>query len=220
MFERFDDPQTAAVLDEATAEMLAIRGGAEMILFSSERPELNGKTLAEVATQLDLPVPEAVRAILRGGRAAVMNLGLYDEENTRFLATRDWMMTCTDGRDVAEGATVGHPRVSGAFTRKLRRYALDEGVITLPFAIRSMSGLAADFLPLPDRGYVEEGRKADIAVLERDEIEDLATHQAPRRFSAGTVHVIVNGAFAIRDGVATGALAGDALRAPWTQRQR
>ena len=33
MLERFDDPDTARVLDEATAEMLAIRGGADKIRF-------------------------------------------------------------------------------------------------------------------------------------------------------------------------------------------
>lgn len=211
MLARFDDPGTAAVLDEATAEMLAIRGGAEAIRFSSPRPELNGKTLAEVAEELGLEPPAAAREVLRGGRASVMNLGLYDEENTRYLAQQDWMMTCTDGRDLPEGATVGHPRVSGAFTRKLRRYALDEGIISLPFAIRSMSGLAADFLGLPDRGYLREGMKADLVVLDRDRLHDRATYEEPRRFSEGTVQVLVNGTFALRDGSPTGALAGRAL---------
>lgn len=211
MLARFDDPGTAAVLDEATAEMLAIRGGAEAIRFSSPRPELNGKTLAEVAEELGLEPPAAAREVLRGGRASVMNLGLYDEENTRYLAQQDWMMTCTDGRDLPEGATVGHPRVSGAFTRKLRRYALDEEIISLPFAIRSMSGLAADFLGLPDRGYLREGMKADLVVLDRDRLHDRATYEEPRRFSEGTVQVLVNGTFALRDGSPTGALAGRAL---------
>ena len=32
-----------------------------------------------------------------------------------------------------------------AFTRKLRQFVLDKGIIALPFAIRSMTGLAADF---------------------------------------------------------------------------
>ena len=44
MLERFEDPDTARVLDEATAEMLAIRGGADKIRFSDPRPHLNGRT--------------------------------------------------------------------------------------------------------------------------------------------------------------------------------
>ncbi|MCA9739412.1 MAG: amidohydrolase family protein, partial [Gemmatimonadetes bacterium] len=76
---------------------------------------------------------------------------------------------------------------------------------------RSMTGLAADFLRLPDRGYVREGMKADIVVLDPDGIYDRATYEEPQVFSEGTVHVLVNGQFAIRDGEATGALAGRPL---------
>ena len=43
MLDRFDDPDVARVLDEAAAEMLAIRGGAGKIRFSDPRPELNGR---------------------------------------------------------------------------------------------------------------------------------------------------------------------------------
>jgi N-acyl-D-aspartate/D-glutamate deacylase len=124
-----------------------------------------------------------------------MNLGLYDAENTRYLAQKEWMMTCTDGRDPGPGQNVTHPRVFGAFAKKLRDLVLDEGVITLPFAIRSMTGLAADFLGWRDRGYLREGYVAE----------------EPQQYSEGTVHVLVNGVLAVRDGQATGALAGEAL---------
>lgn len=208
---RFDDPEVVAELDVATLEMLAIRGGAEKILFASPRPELNGRTLAEVASNWDLPVPETVRKILRDGNAAVMNLELYDIENTRYLAQKDWMMTCTDGRPPAPDQNITHPRPFGAFTKKLRQFALDEEIISVPFAIRSMTGLAADFLRLPDRGYLESGMAADIAVFDRDAIRDMATYEAPQRYSEGTVHVLVNGSFALRDTKPTNALAGRPL---------
>ncbi len=212
MLERFRDPEVARVLDEATAEMLAIRGGAEKIRFSDPRPELNGRTLAEVADELGVPPPEAARRILVEGNASVMNIGLYDPVNTAFLAEQDWMMTCTDGRDIEPGTAVGHPRVYGAFTKKLRDHVLDAERISMPFAIRSMTGLAAEFLGIGDRGRLAPGMKADLAVLDPERIRDRATYDDPHRFSEGTVHVLVNGVFAIREGVATGALAGRALR--------
>ena len=214
MLERFRDPETVRRLDVETMEMLAIRGGAAKLLFADPRPELNGRTLADVAAEWDLPVPAAVRRILAGGNAAVMNLDLYDIENTRYLARQPWMMTCTDGRTPSPAQNVTHPRVFGAFTRKLRQLALDEQVITMPFAIRSMTGLAADFLRLDDRGYLRVGAVADVAVLDRDGIRDRATYEDPRQPSEGTVHVLVNGRFAIRDGEATGALAGRPVRRP------
>jgi N-acyl-D-amino-acid deacylase len=212
MIRRFDHPDTAAILDGETTEMLEIRGGAEKILFGDPRPELNGRTLAQVSLELGLPVPAAVREILRDGNAVVMNLDLYDIENTRYLARQPWMMTCTDGRTPRPDQEIAHPRPYGAFARKLRQLVLDESVITLPFAVRSMTGLAADFLGLEDRGYVREGLFADLAVLDLDRLRDMATFDEPKRYAEGTVHVVLNGELAFRDGAPTGALAGRALR--------
>jgi len=214
MVRRFDDADTAALIERATEAMLAMRGGPARLLFADPRPDLNGKTLAGIASEWQTPVPAAVRRILRDGNAAVMNLDLYDMENTRLLATQPWMMTCTDGRTPEPGQNVTHPRVYGAFPRKLRMFALEDSLISIPFAIRSFSGLAADFLRLADRGYVRQGMRADIVVLDSARIRDPATYQEPHQFAEGAVHVLVNGVFAIRDGAPTGALAGQAIRRP------
>ncbi len=214
MLERFEDPEDRARLDVETPEMLAIRGGPGKILFADPRADLNGKNLAQVAEQWSLPVPQTVRRILRDGNAVVMNLDLYDIENTRYLAQKDWMMTCTDGRTPRPDQRITHPRVYGAFTRKLRQFVIDEKIITMPFAVRSMSGRAADFLRLQDRGYLKAGTVADIAVFDRDRIRDLATYQDPHHYSEGVVHLLINGRFAIRDSQALGVLAGKPLRRP------
>lgn len=208
MLRRFDDAATARRLDRETVEMLEIRGGASKILFVDRRPELNGKTLAQVADGWRMPVPAAVRRILRDGNASVMNLDLYDDANTRYLATRDWMMTCTDGRTPPPGADIVHPRPYGAFTRKLRAFALDDSVITLPFAVRSMTSLATTFLGVADRGLVRPGFYADLAVFDLARLRDRATYENPHQYSEGTIHVLVNGEFALRDGKPTGTLAG------------
>ena len=109
-----------------------------------------------------------------------MNLELYDIENTRYLAQKEWMMTGTDGRTPpAFGQGIVHPRPYGAFTRKLRQFALEDSVISLPFAIRGMTSLAAGFLRIPDRGVLKEGFYADIAVFDVDRIRDRATYDDP-----------------------------------------
>ena len=211
MVRRFDDPDTVAVIDGQTREMLAIRGGADSIMFVDDRPGLNGRTLGELAREWGVSAPEAARRILRDGNASVMNHGLYDIENIRYLAGLDWMMTCTDGRDPGPTRPITHPRAFGSFTKKLRDLVLDEGRITMPFAVRSMTGLAADFMGWSDRGYVSEGYHADLAVLDPANVRDEATYAEPRVLSTGIEHLLVNGEFAIRDGDATGALAGRAL---------
>jgi len=208
MVRRFDDPAIARRLDVETMEMLEIRGGASKIRFVDERAELNGKTLAQVAEGWRMPVPAAVRRILVGGNASVMNLELYDNENTRYLAAKDWMMTCTDGRTPPPGTEIVHPRPYGAFSLKLRAFALDDSVITLPFAVRSMTSLATTFLGVPDRSLIRPGFYADLAVFDVARIRDRATYDNPHQYSEGTVHVLVNGEFALRDGKPTGGLAG------------
>jgi N-acyl-D-amino-acid deacylase len=214
MIRRFDHPDTVLIIQQESSEMLAIRGGADKILFGDPRPELNGKTLADVADEWGVSGPEAARRILREGNAVVMNLDLYDIENTRYLAQKDWMMTCTDGRTPAAGQAVVHPRVYGAFPRKMRLFALEDSVISVPFAIRSFTGLAADFLRLQDRGYLRPGMQADVTVLDLSRYNDPATYQDPHQYAEGAVHVLVNGMFAIQDGNLTGTLAGVPLARP------
>ncbi|MGD2068577.1 MAG: amidohydrolase family protein, partial [Gemmatimonadota bacterium] len=136
---RLEDPDTFAVIRPQMTESLAMRGGPEKILFADPDPRLNGMTLAEVAEGWGMDVPATVaRILVENGNATVMNLDLYDIENTRYLAREPWMMTCTDGRTPAEGQRITHPRVYGAFPRKLRLFALEGDDISVPFAVRSM----------------------------------------------------------------------------------
>ena len=216
IMRRFADPDTLAILGVQIMESLAMRGGPGKIMFVDDDPRLNGRTLAELADEWGTTVPETVRTIFTENRnARVMNLDLYDIENTRYLAKMPWMMTCTDGRTPAAGQNVVHPRVYGAFPRKMRLFALDGDDISVPFAIRSFSGLAADFFGLSDRGYLKPGMWADLVVFDLVAYRDVATMEDPHHFAEGVVHVLVNGEFAIRDGDFAGTMAGRGIRAEW-----
>lgn len=212
MLERFRDPAIVARLDRETMAMAEMRGGADKVLFVDARPGLNGRTVLQVADSLQLSVPATVRRVLEGGNATVMNLDLYDMGNIRYLAQQEWMMTCTDGRSPPPGADVVHPRPYEAFTRKLRLLALEDSVISLPFAVRGMTSLAATFFGLRDRGLVREGYVADLALFDLGAVNDPATIEKPHAFAEGTVHVLLNGRFAIRDRRVTGVLAGRPIR--------
>lgn len=212
MVARFDDAQQAERIAQSTYEMLEIRGGAEKILLVDDRPGLNGKTLAEYAEEKELAVHEAVQSILREGNATVMNLDLYDHANTRRLATEPWMMTCTDGRTPSPEQAIAHPRTYGAFPMKFRLFVKEEPLLAPEFVIRSFTGLASDFLRLPDRGYLQEGHIADLAVIDPERYYDRATYESPRELAEGVQHLLVNGRFAIRDGRLTNERAGKAIR--------
>ena len=211
MKSRLRDPEIRNKLQTEIAEMVELVGGASKLLFTDPRPELLGRTLGDVAREWQLSVPETVMKILATGNARVINHDLYDTNNTDFLARKEWMMTCTDGGTPVFGEGVVHPRTYGAFTRKLRDFVYDRRIVSLPFAVRGMTSLAASFYGSPKRGLIKEGFYADIAVFDEARIRDEATFDDPHRYSEGTVHVIVNGNIAFRDGESTGALAGRPL---------
>lgn len=211
MKARLADPAVRSRLRPEVAELLQMVGGPTKLRFTDRRPELFGKTLADVAAARRQPAVEAILELLSSGDASVINHNIYDPNNTDHLAQQDWMMTCTDGGTPAFGEGIVHPRTYGAFPRKLRQFVYDRPIITLPFAIRGMTSLAADFYQHPDRGLLKEGFYADVTVLDESRIRDRGTYENPHQYSEGIVHVIVNGRPALRDGTPTGVLAGRSL---------
>ncbi len=211
MKKRLEDPEVRSRLTVEIAEMVDLVGGPDRLRFTDPRPELFGRTLGDVARGWGQSVPEAVMRILATDNASVINHDIYDGNNTDFLAKQEWMMTCTDGGTPVFGEGIVHPRTYGAFPRKLRDFVFDRRVISLPFAIRGMTSLAASFLGLPSRGLIAEGYYADVTIFDESRIADRATYEDPHRYSEGIVHVLVNGELAWRDGETTGVLAGRPL---------
>lgn len=211
MKARLADPAVRSRLRPEIAALLRMVGGPTKLQFTDRRPELFGKTLADVAAARRQPPVETILDLLAAGNASVINHNIYDPDNTDHLARQDWMMTCTDGGTPVFGQGIVHPRTYGAFPRKLRQFVYERPIVTLPFAIRGMTSLAATFYGHPDRGLIREGFYADVVVLDESRIRDRATYDNPHQYSEGIVHVMVNGRPALRDGRPTGVLAGRPL---------
>jgi N-acyl-D-aspartate/D-glutamate deacylase len=75
-----------------------------------------------------------------------------------------------------------------------------------------MTSLPASRLGLTDRGLVEAGKKADLAIFNPDTIIDLATFENPHQLSQGVEYLVVNGQLVLEQGQHTGALPGRVLR--------
>lgn len=212
---RLADPATRARIAEAARENLARRGGADRIRIGrfARDTTIEGKSLAEIASARNQDPVETALAIVEQGSAGIVSFNMHDEDIER-LMRQPWTMTSSDGALVAAGDGVPHPRGNGAFARKLRRYVVDEPVLTLPDAIRSMTSLPATVYRLPDRGVLRPGAYADVVVFDLERVYDRATFDDPHQMAEGMVHVLVNGRFAIRDGEFTGTLAGQVLRRP------
>jgi len=175
-------------------ENLKRRGGAERIQFRKVAFDetLEGKTLRNYADSMNIGPIEATLELLIAGSPDIVSHNMSKNDVERFMQ-KPWTMTVTDGDLVKMGEGVPHPRSYGTFPRKLSKFARDEGVISIPFAIRSMTYLVAQTFGFIDRGIIREGAIADLVVFDLEKIEDHAEYLAPHQLSTGVVHVIVNG---------------------------
>ena len=195
-------------------------GGPDRLLlvrYPDER--YAGKTLQEIAEMRNESAVDAlIRLQLNGenrpGGGGFRALDTGDEDVRRFIR-QDFTAYVTDGGNIVPGEGYPHPRYYGTYPRFLRRYALDEPVITLPHAIRAMTSLAAQIVGLEDRGRLEPGYWADINVIDPITIRDHATYMNPHEYSTGLRWVLINGVPVVEDGERTGALPGRVLG--WNQ---
>jgi cytosine/adenosine deaminase-related metal-dependent hydrolase len=104
-------------------------------------------------------------------------------------------------------SAITHPRTAGTFGRALRLLTRDDTGpgMGLAAALAKCSlepaRLLGDRVPAMRRkGRLHEGMDADVVVFDPATITDRASYRHSTRPSAGIRHVLVNGAFVVRDG--------------------
>jgi N-acyl-D-aspartate/D-glutamate deacylase len=174
-------------------------------------PAWQGKTLAAIAAAANKDVLDIVLEIERHGGAQVVNFSM-SEEDVRLIMKQPFVATASDGSSQVPGNTMPHPRSYGCFPRKIGRFAIEDKVIPVEHAVRSASGLPADILKLPERGYLKPGYVADVVVFDPKTYRDRATFEKPHQYAAGVRHLFLGGVAVIEDEKYSGALVGKALR--------
>ncbi len=214
-----DDDETGRLLIQDIEYLLVdLQGGADrmVIVFSPKEPELVGRTLAAVAQERQRTAVQMLIDFAMSGSDSLRHGVLFrpiaahafDVEN---YMRQEYTATSTDGGVSLRARPGLHPRYYGSYPRKIAYYVKERGVITLPFAIRSSTGLPAQIIGLPDRGYIREGHKADLVIFDYERIRDRATILEPDRYPEGIEYVLVNGEFTVDGGELTGALPGKVL---------
>jgi N-acyl-D-aspartate/D-glutamate deacylase len=103
------------------------------------------------------------------------------------------------------------PKSFGTVPLVLGSYVRDRGVLSMPEAIRKITGEPARRLGLTDRGLLADGYAADLVVFDPAAIANRADGDDPAARPAGIDRVLVNGRWAVIDGAATGERTGAVL---------
>ena len=140
---------------------------------------------------------------------------LTDEQVDTAMA-HPQVMVASDAMPFLAGGE--HPRGAGTFARALGLYGRERGLNSIMDAVAKMTWMPAkrleEFVPaMRNKGRISIGADADITVFDPSKVRDRATYAAPREPSEGIVHVLVGGAFVVRDGeLIGGALPGSGIR--------
>jgi len=199
-------------------------GGWEgVVLVNARNPDnakYEQKTIAQIARETGKDPADAAWDLVAQGRGRVM--GIYHMMGEQDIETALRFPWTSIGSDAGAVLRLGapdetglpHPRSFGNFPRVIARYVKERPVLTLPEAIRKMTGWPATRMRLANRGTIAVGNWADVTIFDYDALQDRATYEKPMEFPTGIEWVLVNGVVTIDHGKHTGAKAGRVLWGP------
>ena len=203
---RLADPGTRRLMRESIEqgvpgwENTVGNGGWDRISVSgaARNPELQGLTIADAATVCRKEPIDLVADLLlaHDGDVTVISHSMREDDVRRVLASPHTMI----GSDGVPKPGLPHPRWAGTFARVLGHYTRDLGLLSLPEAVRKMTGATAARFGLTGRGLLRDGAHADLVAFDPRLIADRATFADPLRAPDGIRMVIVDGRIAVRDG--------------------
>jgi dihydroorotase/N-acyl-D-amino-acid deacylase len=228
LLARLADPETRVRLRAEVASehgggadwRISAVGGPEGVQIAGVRADslkrYEGRRLSKVAEARGQEPVDALFDVLLADQAR--SSAVYfamSEDDLEYALRQPWVSIGLDaGARAADSTVTGkpHPRAYGSFPRILCRYVREQGVLTLPDAVRKFTALPAARVGLDERGVIKAGLYADLTLFDPNTVCDRATFEEPVQTSVGIQHVLVNGVPVVRDGAATGARPGRALR--------
>lgn len=171
----------------------------------SRNDHLRGKSMHDVIVAAGVSDPnsswgfDVIWDLLIAERLQVSLISHNNTESNvaRFMA----QPYCSIGSDALVNSSGSpHPRLYGTFPRVLGRFVRELGVLSLPQAVRAMTGRAAGILGRPGLGRIVPGAAADLVLFDPDRIIDRATYEEPRVPPLGIERVVVAGRTVVREG--------------------
>jgi dihydroorotase/N-acyl-D-amino-acid deacylase len=221
LLERMEDPEQRERLKADIVYRIEVdRGGNHPrnvgLSNCPHDTSLNGLNLAQVLRRQEREISndnaaELLMELVAAGNCSAVYHAI-DEEDVKRIMAHPVTMPSSDGGVEAPSERVPHPRNYGTFARVLGHYVREENVMPFHTAIHKMSRLPAERIKLNDRGRIEAGAIADIAVLDPAIVIDKATFGNPHQYAEGVQHVLVAGQAVLLNGEMTGARPGRVLR--------
>lgn len=211
--DEFKSTQGREELKKGVESALAITGpGSIEIVSCDANKDYEGRNLEQIARSEGRSAADVFTELSCLERPPFCIFFTQNMDVVRRLMTQEWVFTSSDASMLPQSMVhiLGkfHPRFYGNFPRKIRQFALDEHLIDLQFAVRSMTSLPAKKFGLINRGRIAVNHFADIAIIDIAKFTDKATYENPAQYSDGLVGLIVNGIVEIQKGTMTGDIGG------------
>lgn len=200
---------------EGILKEMTNRGGPDTILIDSHTgsdPDYRGKYIGQIAKELGLDPVETVRKVLLDTNCTAHCIYFcINEEDIRHIMKQDYVCVGSDGSAYNyDCASNPHPRSFATFPQYFQTVR-EFGILPLEDMVFKATALTANILGISDRGVLEEGAWADIAVFDPEGFASQSTFLAPKKQPVGMEHVIVNGVVVVHNGQLTGAAPGRAI---------
>ncbi|MDE2997993.1 MAG: amidohydrolase family protein [Gemmatimonadota bacterium] len=219
---RLRDPSVRREMESCESIVASLAQGdwERIVVFHSPaQPELAGKPVAELAAAGSGNVFDAICDVLIAASDRLHEVMViafsYREADVRPAFEHPFCMVGSDATALATDGPLKDDTFHGAYTWAswfFRHFVRDRKLFSPQEAVRRLTSLPASRLGLTDRGVIRKGAQADLAIFDPNVFAERGTTLEPNRTAAGMRHVLVNGGFAVRNGVLAGQRYGRVLR--------
>lgn len=184
--------------------------GSMIIASTNNNLKVNGKTIAQVAKDMQVTSEEAILNLIEhGGVSTLVFDNCVSEEAVTILTNHALGLIATNGGgyNLEHGSQLIHPRSFGTSATFLRAI-IDNKTISLEEGIAKLTSRAAALIGLEKRGKIETGFIADLVLFDPASISSHASIQNPYQYCEGIEAVWISGELAVQKSRATELLAG------------
>ena len=189
---RMANPEEAQKIREQIRKRIDdITGPENFIVGICVEKNLEGKSLKQVAAIKGKSIEDtAIELELMGALCVPLSMS---EEDIEYIMKKDYVGTGSDGTAYPYGIGLTHIRSYSTFLHKIKKYALKRKSVSVSHVIRSQTSLPAKIMNWDDRGWIKNGYKADIVVLDLNNIKTRTSISNPHAYSEGVKYMLING---------------------------